>query len=243
VEKDVLLLGANAPDLQILRSRLTRIGYRVVPVKTPDQAHMLLRVGGTRVGAVIVPSDLPFVDLRSALEALRRVVPGHHYTMLGAGRDPGSDERRRMREAGVQIAIFDPIDTHTLRFQLNRALAAHARSVRCQRDTLRAPADWSVIAKAGGRQKEGRVYAISASGAFVALEQPWMVRSKIELEISIPTRGRVQATGRVVMTNVPGNMAKKSLPNGMGIQFEQLSEAVSVHLVLYAQERLRTLAL
>ena len=59
MNKDLLLLGANAPEVELLRTRMVRIGYRVVPGKTPEQAHALLRVGGTCIGAVIVPSDLP----------------------------------------------------------------------------------------------------------------------------------------------------------------------------------------
>jgi len=45
------------------------------------------------------------------------------------------------------------------------------------------------------------------------------------------------------MTNVPGNVMRRNLPFGMGVQFENLSEAVSVSLLVYAQERFRSLSL
>jgi hypothetical protein len=45
------------------------------------------------------------------------------------------------------------------------------------------------------------------------------------------------------MTSVPGNVMRRSLPFGMGIQFEQLSEAASVSLLVYAQERFRALSI
>jgi hypothetical protein len=64
MNRDILLLGANAPDMEVLRTRLVRIGYRVVPAKTPEQAHAFLRVAGTRIGTVIVPSDMPVMNLR-----------------------------------------------------------------------------------------------------------------------------------------------------------------------------------
>jgi hypothetical protein len=242
VNKDILILGANSPEMQLLRSRLARMGYRVIPAKTPDQAHGFLRVAGGRVGAVVVPSDLPAVSLRSALESMRRLTPEHEITFLGAGHDPGPAERSRMREAGVHLPIFDPVDPHTLRFQINRALAC-GRPFRGQRRTLRAPADWPVMVRSVGREKEGRLYSISASGGFVALSQPWMVKSQVMVRATIPDTGVVSATGRVVMTNVPGNVMRRGLPFGMGIQFEHLSEAVSVTFLVYAQERFRALSM
>jgi len=241
VNKDVLLLGANSPEMQVLGARLVRIGHRVVSAKTPEWAQALLRVGGSRIGAVVVPSDLPAVNLRGALDFMRRLAPETHLAFLGAGHDPGAAERRRMREAGVQLSIFDPIDLHTLRFQLNRALAG-AKPVRGRRRTLRAPADWPAVARSGGREKQGRVYSISASGAYVAVDQPWIVKSRVELRLATQA-GTIAADGRVVMTSVPGNLMRKSLPFGMGIQFDHLSEAASVALLVYAEERFRTLSI
>ena len=83
----------------------------------------MLRVAGTRIGAVIVPSELPAVNLRLALDAMRRLVPGGELTFLGAGRDPGLSGRERAARGRHPFAAFDPIDPHTLRFQVNRALA------------------------------------------------------------------------------------------------------------------------
>jgi PilZ domain-containing protein len=242
VVKDLLVLGANAPEMELLRARIARMGYRVVAAKTPDQAHGLMRVGGTRIGAVIVPAELPAVDLRTALDALRRLVPAHEVTWLGAGRDPGRAGRERMRGAGVQLDLFDPIDLHTLRFQVNRALAG-PKGIDGRRRTVRAPADWPVTIRAGARKKEGRLYSVSATGAFVAIDQPSVVRAEVTLELGLPGSVRLAASGRVAMTNVPGNLTRRSLPFGMGVQFEQLSEGASVALLVYAQDRFRSLAL
>jgi hypothetical protein len=239
--KDVLLLGANAPDMEILRGRLVKLGHRVIPAKTPDQAHAFLRVAGSRIGAVVVPSELPAVSLRSALDAMRRLVPSEPPVFLGAGRDPGDEGRRALRDAGVPLAIFDPVDLHTLRFQLNRALAGD-RLTRQRRRTLRAPADWPVSLRAGLREKAGRLYAVSATGAYVALAQPWMVKSRVDLTLTPPGQAPAQISGRVVMTNVPGNVMRRSLPFGMGIQFEQICERTSVALLIYAESRYRALS-
>lgn len=236
-----MLLGANAPEMDLLRTRAARLGYRVVAAKTPDQAHALLRVGGTRIGAVIVPSDLPVLDLRTALDALRRLVPAHELSWLAAGRDPGPAGRDHMREAGVHLALFDPVDTHTLRFQLNRALAGR-RLASGRRRTVRAPCDRPVLVRVAGRRKEGRLYSVSASGAFVAIDQPSLARASVTIEVALPNAGLLRLPARVVMTNVPGNLARTSLPWGMGVQFDDVDEGASVALLVYAQERFRSLA-
>jgi hypothetical protein len=244
VPKDLLLLGANAPDMELLRTRLVRVGYRVVPAKTPEMAHTLLRVGGSRVGAVVVPADLPVVNLRGALDFMRRTqTGGGALTFVAAGPDPGPEGRRRLRDAGVRIAIFDPVDLHTLRFQINRAVSdVQQPPSRARRGTLRAPVDWKITARSGGREKEGRLYSISPSGAFVVLPQPWMIRSQVDLCWTHAQTGTVQATARVVMTNVPGNVMRRSLPLGMGVRFDHLPEAASVALLMYTEEIAQKLA-
>lgn len=241
--KDLLLLGANAPEMELLRSRLVRVGYRVVPAKTPEMAYSLLQVAGSRVGAAVVPADLPVVNLGAALESMRRLVPGGELTLLAAGRDPGPEGRERLRRAGVRIAIFDPIDLHALRFQVNRALAGSRLPTRGRRGTQRAPADWQVVALAAGRQKEGRMYSISPTGGYVVVSHPWMVKSRVELRGTMPDGTELQAVGRVVMTNVPGNVMRRSLPFGMGIRFEQVSEATSIALLMWANQRAEKLAI
>jgi hypothetical protein len=70
-----------------------------------------------------------------------------------------------------------------------------------------------------------------------------MTRADVTLELAVPDVGRVKAGGHVVMTNVPGNVMRRSLPFGMGVQFDHLSEAVSVSFLFYAQERYRSLSL
>jgi hypothetical protein len=242
--KDLLLLGANAPDMELLRTRLVRIGHRVVPAKTPEMAHTLMRVGGSRIGAVIVPADLPVVDIGAALGFLRKLAPpGSEQSFVGAGRDPGPEERDRLRRAGVHVACFDPIDLHTLRFQINRALAKGPIPTRARRGTQRAPADWKIVATANGRQKEGRLYSISPNGAFVVLPQPWMVKSQVEIRGAMPDGAELRASGRVVMTNVPGNLMRECLPIGMGVRFDQLSEFASIALMMYANQRSEALSL
>lgn len=238
-QKDILLVGTGGQAMQLLMTRLRRLGYRVVPVKSPEQAHLMLRVASQAIGAVVIPTDLPAVDLQGAIRFMRSVGGGSELPFLAAGRVASLEERRRLREAGVDLALWDPIDQHTLRFQINRALAGSS-VVLGGRTALRAPADWAVQIVSGGRRKEGRIYSISASGAYLATARPSPRSSALELKLPLPS-GLVKMGGRVAMTNVPGNLMRKNLPVGMGIRFVGSSPEIEAQLAVYAENRMRSL--
>jgi len=238
--KDVLLLGASAPSLELLRERLVRLGYRAVPAKTPEQAHMLLRISRGAIGAAVLAPDLPVVDLRRTLRFLCDVATGELW-FLAAGPKPERADLARLRSAGVTFALFEPLHQHTLRFQVNRALAGSS-VVRGERRSLRAPTNWEIPVFMEGRSKAVTVYTVSSAGAFLATPAPSPRGAQIAIELPVAgLRGRLKA--RVVMTNVPGNLQHKNLPVGMGVRFESPPIDAEALLHVFAQERLSDLML
>ena len=238
--RDVLLLGSSAPPIELVRARLARLGYRTIPAKTPEQAQMLLRISRGAIGAIVIPPDLPVVDLRRTIRFLSDVVPGGDLCFLAAGPTPPADERARLRSAGVSYSLFEPLHDHVLRFQINRALAGSA-VVRGERRSVSAPTNWEAPVWIEGRRKVTHVYSVSASGAYLATPAPSPRGAKIEVEL--PNLGpRARLTSRVVTTNVPGNLASKSLPVGMGITFVSPSMDTEAVLHMFAQQRLDSLA-
>ncbi len=235
------MLGASAPSLEPLRERLVRLGYRAVPAKTPEQAHMLLRMSRGAIGAAVLAPDLPVVDLRRTLRFLCEVAAGELW-FLAAGPKPESADLARLRSAGVTFALFEPLHQHTLRFQINRALAG-SLVVRGERRSLRAPTNWGEIPIfMEGRSKTASVYTVSSSGAFLSTPAPSPRGARIALDL--PVAGlRTRLTARVVMTNVPGNLLHKNLPVGMGIRFENPPVDAEALLHVFAQERLSGLML
>ncbi len=123
---------------------------------------------------------------------------------------------------------------------MNRALSNPDpdRERRC----LRVPADWPVRLRVGTREKEARVYSVSATGAYLATQRPSLKNALVHLTLPLPA-GSVTASARVVMTNVPGNLKRDNLPVGMGVRFtgtpsetvraiEAFARARHQHLVL-----------
>lgn len=238
VPRELLLIDAGDQPLQVLAGRLKRLGYRVVPVKTPEAAREVLCDPRYRVGAAVLPTDLPVANLSGALESLASLASFGELTYLAAGRRPGPEARARLRNAGVRFGLWDPVDDHTLRFLVNQSLA-DAQPSRARR-TRRVPSDWAVRLRTGRREKDARVYSVSAAGAFLATERPLMRQALVHMSLPLPARP-IQATARVVMTNVPGNLLRRNLPVGMGVSFTATTGDDEAALQTYVEERLRQL--
>ncbi len=237
---DLLLIDAGGLQMDVLAARLRRLGYRAIWAKTSMEAYDALGDARYRIGAALIPPDLPTTDLRRALARFREVSGNPDLGFAVAGPRPGLKSRRRLQDAGVAFALWEPLDQHTLRFQVNRALAG-ADVVLGHRTALRAPADWAARVRSGARVKPARVYTVSASGAYLSTPSPSQRRASLRVELPLPG-GRRELAARVVMTNVPGNLLRPNLPVGMGIRFEGAGVDVQAALELYAASRFRALS-
>jgi CheY-like chemotaxis protein len=237
--KLLLLIDAGAESMHLLASRVRRLGYLVVRAKTTEEAEQLLRDPRYAVSAAVIPTDLPAASLPGALGALRQLSPVEPLAFMVSGSRPSESRRRELAHAGVEFALWEPIDAHTLRFQINHAMAGHVPRA-SRRRALRAPASWPAQLRVGTRHKEARVYTISARGAFLATPAPAVCRSVVATEIPLPM-ATVRITGRVVSTNVPGNLMNRSLPVGMAVQFQDTPPETEALLQIYAEERRRAL--
>jgi hypothetical protein len=216
IPSSVLALGGHGCRAFALAERASRLGFRVVRSKAPEDAIALRAERGFQFGAVLLDAEFPAVDLGSALDQMQRGLESPELEFIATGPPPAEETRCRLREAGIELAMWDPVGDHTLRFQLNRALA-HIRP-NGMRGEQRAPTDWRVDVFASGRRKSADVYSISGGGAFLATPQPSMSGAEIAVELPLPSC-RTTLDARVLYTNVPGNLKLPQLPHGMAIRF------------------------
>lgn len=241
VPTDVLVLDGGAGSLEGLANLLRRLRYRTVWAKTGEAAHAALLDPRQTIGVAVIPPDLPTLDLGGALRALRSLAIDRRLAFLVTGERPDGEQRQRLRAAGVELALWNPVDPHALRFQINRALAG-GTVVRGDRRALRAPVDWPARVRASGRVREARLYSISASGAYLLTPTPCLRKSPLELALSLPS-GAATLAARVAMTNVPGNLLRRNLPVGMGVSFEAAPREIATALQHYVEDRYRALSL
>jgi hypothetical protein len=139
----------------------------------------------------------------------------------------------------VELALWVPFDDHTLQFQVNRASAV-GKSPPSRRQALRVPNNWPVRVATGKREKQARIYSVSAQGAYLATSRPSLPKALIHFSLPLPS-GDLRLAGEVVMTNVPGNLVRGNLPVGMGVRFKGMARETEQSILAYAEERAETL--
>ncbi len=230
----VLLIEGSEYRMAGLAGRLREIGVQPMSAKTLDDAIRMLEERGQSVSTALFPPDLPVTDLKGALESLRRAVPTSGVPFVVVGERPGPDDRERLRSAGVELALWEPFDDATLRFQLNRVLSTD-RTER-QRGVPRVPTQLPARVSVAGRSKDAIVYSLSVAGAFLEMARATLSGAQIDLEIRLPSTP-VTTRALVVFSNVPGNLQQPNLPLGMGVAFLDVSAEAWKQLRVYIDER------
>ena len=235
----LLLIDAGASRMEELSQRLREFGYRSLRTKTVEQGHAALSDPRFAITAMLIPPDLPVPDLDRALVALRTSAEEQELPLIVTGTRPDAHERSLLRDAGLEFALWEPFDDHTLQFQINRALA-EGSSPSSARHAARVPLNWPVRVRTGGREKQAKIYCVSAQGAYLATPRPSLPKALIHFSLPLPS-GDLRLSGKVVMTNVPGNLGRGNLPVGMGVRFTGQSPEIEQTLLAFTAERGQTL--
>lgn len=225
-----------------LARRLEALGYPVAEVETREGRCALLVDRGGPARAAIVSAELARrVDgrLDGVLCALRSLAPSRQLVPLVFGTPTSVAARRRMRKAGIELALANPLDTHVLRFQLNRALASGGPLP--PRLALRAPLEHTVEVRRRLRSRSVPVYTLSARGAFLLTDRPLAPGRRFWLEVPVGMI-RPRTLARVVMANRPGASTDPTLPAGMAVAFEDLDGPSAAVINRLVEERLAGLA-
>jgi hypothetical protein len=239
--RTVLLIDVGVEPMDLLNALARRLDFRVVRAKTTDEAVLVLAEPRFAIGCAVIPPDLPVPHPGRAIAALREAARSRDLPFAVAGRPPSEEACRALSSAGVSLPLWEPIDAHTLRFQLNRALAG-GENFRRRRGARRVPSSARALVHARGRTKEARLYTLSSQGAFLATAMPSLRGTEVQLEVpGLASCGRLP--GQVVMTNVAGNLMKKTLPPGMAIRFTRLRVEEHAALELHVERKLRRLEL
>jgi hypothetical protein len=231
-QKSLLVMDAAAPQMGALATRLREMGYRSVCAKTIEEATRLVE-DAPELAAALIPPELADASIPDDLVELRSSAHNEGLEYVVAGARPKATVVDRLRAAGVELALWEPITDGGLRFQVNRALAGAGGS--WPRGSLRVPTDWKPGFEVAGRRKEGAVYSLSESGVFLTTQRPSMARAEIELCLPLPGKDLIVA-GRVVYANITGNLVKPNLPMGMAVQFKDLAPEDAALLRAYVEK-------
>lgn len=221
-ERAILLLGAYNAHLSALGDRVRNLEYRSVFAETPDRAIEIALEHDLeyRVG-LIEPAEFS-LNLSDSLESIRHGSKSRQIRYIATGKEPDASECASLRHAGVEVALWAPMEEHALRFHLNASMSENHEAFR--RQESRAPMDVSATVCTGGRLKQVSIYCLSAGGAFLETACPSMPGADLEITLRSPD-GELSVDAHVLYTNVPGNLSRPTLPLGMGVQFENLGRS------------------
>jgi hypothetical protein len=237
--RTVLVVDAGGHPLEPAAQRLRLLGIPAFRAKTGAEARAALADSRAAIGAVLIPPDPPTLDLPRALRALSTLPDGDRLALLVSGPCPEDGARARLRDCGAQLALWEPFDDHTLRFQVNRAFASAVGQLSPRRSE-RVPAGLPVEVRVGSRARPAQLYSLSSRGAFLATAAPALRRTLVHLTLPLPAR-ELRVACEVTSTNVPGNLRKRNLPIGMGVRFLGIPREYEQMLLEYTAERARQL--
>jgi hypothetical protein len=237
----VLLYGFGASG--DLAARVRALGYEVVIEGEPRAAAQRIRRSLTPLRAVLLPADFALPARAGELDQLARGAGSGGLCFVTVGARPGREAERRLRERGVRLCLFTPFNERELRFVLNRALFDSIRAPRdpektAVRHDLRVPTELAARVRVSGREKPAWVYSLSEGGCFLETTRPTLVGGALEVVLPLPL-GEFSLPGRVVLTNVPGNLQRTNLPCGMGIEFDALLPEAREAIQRLVDERAR----
>lgn len=229
------------PGLRPLARRLETLGYAVVGLETRRGERALLVDRGAAARAAILPSalaDRTDDGLEHLAQTVRELAPDRPLVALAFGEANDNAVRGRLRDAGIELALRDPLDPHVLRFQMNRALAAGPLPERVAR---RAPLGHDVSVRRHLLSRSIPVYTLSSRGAFLLADRPLAPGRRLSLDLPV---GRLQARARarVVMANPARARIDRALPPGMAVAFEDLDGPSAAVINRLVDERLAGLA-
>jgi len=206
-----------------LTRRLREMGAPVTIAASFDEAEELLREGSEDVGAMLIPTCYDPKSLKKTLKPLLDFAPPGCVKLISVGEPPPDSDRKKLRKAGIKLALWNPITEANMRFQINRALH-QGREGFGSRDNPRIPGEFGCMVTVGDRQKNAAIYSLAETGAFLVTNRASMKGTRIDLRLRIPG-GPIATSAEVVYANVPGNLQRPGLPMGMGVHFEELDSS------------------
>ncbi len=238
----VLLYAFGAEQAELAR-RVRQLGYAALVETEPRAAAARMARQHEPLRAVLLPAGFALPQRGDELDQLARAAGASGTCFVAVGERPSAEAERLLRDKHVRLCLWAPFHDRELRFVLNRALFDPGQGFYDPekaevRHDLRVPTALGVRVVVASRERPAHVYSLSLGGCFLETQRPTLVGGTIEVVLPLPL-GEFRVSGRVVLTNVPGNLERPNLPRGMGIEFLRLGQEAGEALRHYVRERAR----
>jgi hypothetical protein len=240
-ERERVLLYAFGPSQGELAQRIRQLGYETLVETEPRAAAARVARPLEPVRAILLPVDFALPLRAGELDQLSRAAGTSGLRFVAVGERPAAAVQAKLRDKNVRLCLWSPFHERELRFVLNRALFDPTRGFYDSeqadlRHDLRVPTSLGARIVVGEREKSAQVYSLAVGGCFLETPRPTLVGGALDVVLPLPP-GEFRVAGRVVLTNVPGNLVRANLPRGMGIEFLRLEQAAREAIGHYVRER------
>jgi hypothetical protein len=138
-----------------------------------------------------------------------------------------------LRAAGVHRVLWTPLEDAELRYWLSSSMAMPTELA--GRASPRVPVNLMAWLRLGSRRIVGVVSNLSASGAFIELEDPPPLEDTLRIEFELPP-ARARIFCRVLHQRINGRDGE-TRPSGIGVAFQWLDAATADMLRAAVEER------
>jgi len=240
-ERERVLLYAFGTGPGELAQRIRQLGYETLVETEPRVAAARVARPLEPVRAILLPADFALPRRTGELDQLTRAAGSAGLRFVAVGERPAADALALLRGKNVRLCLWSPFHERELRFVLNRALfdptkGFYDSSQADVRHDLRVPTSLGARIVVGEREKSAQVYSLAVGGCFLETLRPTLVGGGLDVVLPLPL-GEFRVTGRVVLTNVAGNLVRQNLPRGMGIEFLRLAPDAREAILHYVRER------
>ncbi len=235
-----LVIDDPKGGLGSLTLRLIRLGIDCFYAKESAEGWLLAQQERNRIRVVVVTPDVDANLVAKILAVLRGADAADLRSAIVIGACPGDATRTRLRDAGVDWALWEPFDESALRMILATAMAPVVHEE--PRRTPRLPTTLLGRAFRGLHRKDGVVSSLSSEGAFLEMPHPYAEGTQLTLEIDVDGVALV-TKAEVRYTRERGSSAFADYPAGMGVSFRDLAPAARERLERFLAEQNRRFGL
>jgi hypothetical protein len=229
----LLVLDLGKESFGALALRLVRLGVDAVLAAGVDEAELMVREEEVRIRGLLLPSEATGDEIDRVLESIaaHAGVGAEALAVLGPRPDEGA--LQALRQRGVGLRLWDPVEDRDLRFLASSLLwLGSDEDVRLE---IRIPTALPGLATHGRDARTVTVADLSPSGARIETAVPFESGSDVMLEIALPGGNAVNLAGVV-------RWDAAAPERGCGVEFLEPSTAILLALAEHIEsERARFL--
>jgi len=216
--------------------RLIRLGIATYYAKDAIEAWLLAQQEIDDIRVLLVSPGADLGGVARILALLRGHESEARRSAVVIGPCPDEATRATLREAGVELALWEPYDESALQMILSSAMAPVISKE--PRRAQRLPTTLLGRAFMGLHRKDGVVCSLSTDGAFLEMPHPYEEGTRITLEIDVEGVSIV-TKAEVRYTIERSDTGASEYPAGMGVAFREVVPEARDRLARYLAEQNR----